>query len=317
MKIILLLLIAARLPCAAQQPVPETPPLSPAAPTADADSVARILKHFDAERLKALKALLAANPKGKEADAVLAELATYRETALFEAQNRAAHYDKKGDFARELATLEAFYDAMDKGAVGDLDIALQNISQRLRLLTDNRLVADLEKAKVVLEQGKKDFPWDAAPEKGRQLDLLAEKITHPGIETTPEIAFTALDGTRVDLAAMKGKVVLVLYRLTEPDIDGDEMLRHTKAAYGKFHAKGFEVIDIPLDKDKATVEHSIKRDNLPWPVAFDGNSTDSPLAVKNGVKSLRYSFIVGKDGKTAIRWLWGTELETVVAELLK
>ena len=317
MKIILsTFIIAACLPCAAQQPVSEIPPPSPAAPAAEADSVAGILKHFDAERLKALNALLAANPKGKEAEAVRAELATYRETALFEAQDRAAHYDKKGDFARELATLEAYYDAIDKGAVGDLDVALQNISQRLSLLTGNRLVADLEKAKVVLEQGKKDFPWDTAPEKGRQLDLLAEKLKRPGIETTPEIAFTALDGTKVDLAAMKGKVVLVLYRLTEPDIDGDEMLRHTKAAYGKFHAKGFEVIDIPLDKDKATVESSIKRDNLPWPVAFDGKSTDSPLAVKNGVKTLRYSFIVGKDGKTAIRWVWGTALETVVMELL-
>lgn len=135
MKIILSsLLIAACLPCAAQQPVPEIPPLSPAASAADADSVAGILKHFDAERLKALKALLAANPKGKEAEAVRAELATCRETALFEAQNHAAHYDKKGDFARELATLEASYDAMDKGAVGDLDIALREKSLPLTSL---------------------------------------------------------------------------------------------------------------------------------------------------------------------------------------
>ena len=39
--------------------------------------------------------------------------------------------------------------------------------------------------------------------------------------------------------------------------------------------------------------------------------------MKNGVKTLLSNFIVGKDGKTAIRWVWGTALETVVMELLK
>jgi peroxiredoxin len=317
MKIILPLLLSACHPCSAQQPAPDVPPPTPAAPSAAEDSLAAILKHFDNEKIKALKAFIIANPKGKEADAARAEMNNYQETAAFKARDQAASYELKGDFANALATLEAQYDAMDKGEIGNLGVALDNIERRLSYLTANKFVADMEKAKAVLEQGIKDFPWDEAPEKRRQLDLLAEKIKHPGIETTPEIAFTATDGTKVDLAAMKGKVVLVLYRLTEPDIDGDEMLRHTKAAYGKFHAKGFEVIDISLDEDKATLEACLKRENLPWPVAFDGKSTDSPLAVKNGVKTLRFNFIVGKDGKTAIRWVWGAALETVVMELLK
>ena len=234
----------------------------------EANSVAAILKHFDTETIKALKAFIVANPKGKEAEAARTEINNYQKAAVSKAQYQAASYEVKGDFVNALATLEASYVAMDKGVIGDLGIALENIEHRLYYLTANKFVADLEKAKAVLEQGKKDFPWDEAPEKRRQLDLLAEMIKRPGIETTPEIAFTALDGTKVDLAAMKGKVVFVLYRLTDPDIDGDEMLRHTKAAYGKFHAKGFEVIDISLDEDKATLEASLKRENLPWPVAL-------------------------------------------------
>jgi hypothetical protein len=66
----------------------------------------------------------------------------------------------------------------------------------------------------------------------------------------PAIQFTAVDGREVDLAKMKGKVVLVDFwsTLCEPCI---AELPKVKDAYEKFHARGFEVVGISFDSDKA------------------------------------------------------------------
>ena len=80
----------------------------------------------------------------------------------------------------------------------------------------------------------------------------------PKIGDSLNIAFTSTTGEKVDLASMKGKVVLVdfwayLVR-TLHCRDGPMSSR----PYDKFHDKGFEIIGISLDQDKDALEKYTK-----------------------------------------------------------
>jgi peroxiredoxin len=299
MKTILLsTVIAACLPCAAQQSAIDTP-------TPVKESFGEIIKRIESEKAQALEAYLSAKPEAPDTQAGL--------------QSLSLCYEIIGDESRQLATLEKLYGFLVKGAASDLQAIQRNLYLRVKLLTLSENTKDVAKAKAVIEQAKKDLSPHPETEGAKSLIAMLEGMIHqPVIGGTLEMAFTALDGTEVDLAAMKGKVVLVDFWATwcAPCI---AELPNVKAAYDKFHDKGFEVIGISLDSatDKAKLEAFIKKKNLPWAQSFSGKGWNEPLAIKYGVTSIPATFLIGKDGKIAGIGVGGHELETKVAELLQ
>lgn len=282
------------LPCDAQQSKPEI---------VSSTSVASIGKHFAAKKAAALEAYLAAKPDAADALMVMRQLEwSYREM---------------GDTARQLATLEKQYAAMPKGADGELSLAFENIFSRFCIHRGNNNEAVLEKAFTAIEQGQKDFPAFAESTYGPQFDSLLAKLKLHTIGSPVEIAFTALDGSKVDISTMKNKVVLVIYVESSPDPDDLAMIRQVKATYEKLHDKGFAVIGLSLEKDRAALEGFIKKERIPWPQAYDSQGWNYALAVRLTVNTLPFNFLVGKDGKMAVRHVRGDELEAKVMELLK
>jgi thiol-disulfide isomerase/thioredoxin len=83
-----------------------------------------------------------------------------------------------------------------------------------------------------------------------------------------DLKFTAMDGAEVDLAKMRGKVVLIHFWTT-----GCGPCEDVVEAYEDLHPKGFEVIGISLDWDKAKLETFIKEKGMAWPQYFDGKNT--------------------------------------------
>ena len=79
-----------------------------------------------------------------------------------------------------------------------------------------------------------------------------------------ELKFTAFDGREVDLAQMKGKVVLVYFweGRAEPQV---------KAAWAKYHDQGFEVIGINCYPDKERFDNYIRQNETTWPQYSDDN----------------------------------------------
>jgi thiol-disulfide isomerase/thioredoxin len=130
-----------------------------------------------------------------------------------------------------------------------------------------------------------------------------------------DIRFTALDGREVDLAKLKGKVVLVEFWSTTcgPCIAEMPMV---KAAYEKLHDQGFEVVAISLDDKESAIRRFIKEKELPWPQHFDGKGWENLFAVRYGIFGIPTMWLVDKRGNLRDTNA-GFDLERRVTPMLK
>jgi peroxiredoxin len=168
--------------------------------------------------------------------------------------------------------------------------------------------------KTMLAQEILDSP--NAPPGARTLANHMLKGTKPYQVGQPiDLRFTAMDGRAIDLAKMKGKVVLVEFWSTTcgPCI---AELPALKAAYEKFHDRGFEVVAISLDDKESALRRFIKEKDLPWPQHFDGKGWENEFAVRYGVFGIPTVWLVDKRGRlrdTNVRY----EVENRVKALLE
>jgi thiol-disulfide isomerase/thioredoxin len=110
-----------------------------------------------------------------------------------------------------------------------------------------------------------------------------------------DIKFTAVDGSAVDLAKLRGKVVLVDFWATWSPPCREEV-PHVVAAYQKYHAKGFEVVGISLDQDKDALTAFIKEHGMAWPQYFDGKGWDNEISSKYGIDAIPAMWLLDKKG---------------------
>jgi thiol-disulfide isomerase/thioredoxin len=120
----------------------------------------------------------------------------------------------------------------------------------------------------------------------KRLDMIGKPL---------ELAFTSIDGREVDLKALAGKVVLVDFWATWCVPCVGEM-PSVKAAYNDLHAKGFEIVGISLDSEKAALEKFVAKERLAWPQFFDGQGWGNKFARAFGINSIPAMWLVDKKG---------------------
>ncbi len=113
-----------------------------------------------------------------------------------------------------------------------------------------------------------------------------------------DLKYTAIDGTEIDLAKMRGKVVLVDFWATWCGPCMGEV-PNVVAAYKKYHDKGFEVVGISLDQDKDAVLRVTKEKGMTWPQYFDGKGWHNSISSSFGINSIPAMWLVNKDGLIA------------------
>jgi thiol-disulfide isomerase/thioredoxin len=110
------------------------------------------------------------------------------------------------------------------------------------------------------------------------------------------LQFTAIDGRKVDLGKMLGKVVLIDFWGTRCGPCVAEMPR-VKAAWGKYHTQGFEVIGINCDSIESELEEYVKQHEISWPQYFGGQwRTKNKFTVKFGITGIPHMLLLDKKG---------------------
>jgi thiol-disulfide isomerase/thioredoxin len=163
------------------------------------------------------------------------------------------------------------------------DAPLQKM--RLESLTET----DADAAAKLLDALQKDAnPAVAAMAKG---EVAMRDLTKKPFE----LQFTALDGTKVDLAKMRGKVVLIDYWATwcAPCM---EEVPDVVNLYKELHGKGFEIIGVSLDDDKTLVQAVTKAQGMTWAQYFDGKGRDNEVCTRYGISTIPAMWLVDKNG---------------------
>jgi thiol-disulfide isomerase/thioredoxin len=183
------------------------------------------------------------------------------------------------------------------------------------------VLQDIPKALPILKQIKTRYPdSDVA---GRVDGLVASLEAKLAAEAQlavgavfPTFKEQDLDGQPLDLAAYRGKVVLIDFWATWCGPCVAE-LPHVLAAYEKYHAKGFDIIGISLDKDRAKLTAFIKEKNMAWRHYFDGLGWENKVSTRYGIDSIPATFLLDKEGRIVAKDLRGDDLEKQLAALLK
>lgn len=143
-----------------------------------------------------------------------------------------------------------------------------------------------EKINVMLAQEGKSPNKAAAEAAARQLDLRTKPL---------DLKLATLDGKEVDLAKLRGKVVLLDFWATwcEPCL---EKVPEIAAIHKKYHDKDFQLVGVSLDENRHQLEETIKEKGIDWPQAFDPKGGAGDVPTRFGVETIPAAWLVDKKG---------------------
>lgn len=169
---------------------------------------------------------------------------------------------------------------------------------------------DAQKAKSFLEELTRDPDQQLAQAARARLakaELLGKQL---------DLHFTATDGSTIDLAQLRGKVVLIDFWASWcPDCIRE--LPEIQKLNQDYRASGLVILGISLDRDRLAMASFFTRKGINWPIYFDGKGWNDTYAVQYSVHQIPEIWIINKDGIVETTSADVSTLDETVRRLLK
>lgn len=158
--------------------------------------------------------------------------------------------------------------------------------------------------KIATNFGNTEIAQKAAGAK-RRLQSVGKPMT---------LSSKTLDGRPVNIADLKGRVVLVHYWATwcEPCKQDMQLIKDLQAKY----ARSFTPIGVNLDNDAKEAAAFLKSKPLPWPQVYEAGGLESRLANEMGILTLPTMILVDSTGKVVNRNIHASELDAEIKKLI-
>lgn len=159
--------------------------------------------------------------------------------------------------------------------------------------------------------------------KDPQIVQVAERMLNPFFrspEGKPFPAFPAgkktIDDKDLNLERFKGKVLLVDFWATWcPPCRAE--VAPLVSVYSKYKDKGFEIVGISFDKDRAEFDKFVKENKMDWAHYYDGKYWDNEVGPTYGIQSIPTMYLLDAEGKVVTTDLRDGKLEKELEKLLK
>ena len=169
------------------------------------------------------------------------------------------------------------------------------------------------------------FLWQVSP------IMEQEDVIALAEEGNPAYMSTKLsDGIKRKVQAWKRQTVGTMFTdLEMADVDGKthklsswcgpcrQSMPALKALYNKYKDKGFDVVGLSFDGDKAAWVNAIKKLDLPWHQLSDLKGWDCVAGKVYGITAIPATLLIGPDGKIVASGVGVSKVEEKLAELLK
>jgi peroxiredoxin len=142
----------------------------------------------------------------------------------------------------------------------------------------------------------------------KRLSIIGQPVTLKG---------RTLDGKELDLASLRGKVVLVDFWATwcGPCL---EELPNLRKQYAAYQDRGFEIVGISIDEDRPALEEFVAEEKLPWPIIHDRERLGAhPSTIDYGIFKIPNMLLLDREGKVVSTRAKGAELNRLLKELLE
>ena len=133
----------------------------------------------------------------------------------------------------------------------------------------------------------------SAQSKSQEEEIAATTLIHKG-DAAPDFTVEMVDGQKITISQLKGKVVIINFWATWCPPCRQEMTHVQKEIIDRF--KGKDVVFMPISRGekKSVVEAFRKKENYTFPMGLDPQQT---IYKKYASNYIPRNFVVGKDGK--------------------
>lgn len=146
----------------------------------------------------------------------------------------------------------------------------------------------------------------------KSLEGAMRRLNLPG--NVMELKAETFDGKPFDLASLKGQVVLIDFWASWNQYSVKE-LPSLKKVYEEYHAKGFEIVGISADQERAKLEEFLQTEKLPWITLYENGGSSAAMRYYS-IAELPAGILVGKDGKVLSLTARGDELTRLLKQEL-